>query len=118
MFVLIHHQNHRGAYHNTNLLIGFQVKQREEGDDVDSKKVMNPGKVKILTKSSKLPQCTDDAKVIGLEAIKLFYAFQINPSDVRGMGINIDNLTDGNEEKSEKIFFILLCYSFFNSIIK
>ena len=72
------------------------VKKKDEGDEVEAKKVMNPGKVKIITKTTSLPTSTDNPQHIAQEAYKLFMSLDISPLDVRGMGLHIDLSSPSN----------------------
>ena len=62
---------------------------------------MNPGRVNIITRSSRLSDFTNSPTLIGKRAFQLFQDLNIVPSDVRGVGIQIEDLN--NQTKSKKI---------------
>jgi hypothetical protein len=59
---------------------------------------MNPGKVSVINRSVRLPTFTDNFEEINRRVYQLFRDQDIDPCDVRGMGISVDLLN--NQEKS------------------
>lgn len=53
---------------------------------------MNPGRVNFVTKSSRFSSFTDDANFLAKRAIQLFKDSGISPTDVRGMGLQMESL--------------------------
>mmetsp|Transcript_9901 Transcript_9901/g.40112 ORF Transcript_9901/g.40112 Transcript_9901/m.40112 type:complete len:93 (-) Transcript_9901:26-304(-) len=53
---------------------------------------MNPGRVKVVTRSQRLHQHTAEAEVLARAAANLFISMRILPSDVRGVGLHVDEL--------------------------
>ena len=65
-------------------------------------KYMNPGAVKVVTRSQRLLQATDDGEVLARTAASLFLSTRVLPTDVRGFGLHVDNLEKPKQGKSKK----------------
>lgn len=63
---------------------------------------MNPGRVNIVTKSSRLPSYCDDASFLAKRCIQLFKDTKINYGDVRGMGVQMEMLNNQSQSTTKK----------------
>lgn len=76
------------------LHVTLKILKKVGGDESEDTKYMNPGKVKNLTKSLTLLDPTNDPQVIADTCQKLFQQMHLLPGEVRGGGIQVDQLTE------------------------
>jgi len=79
--------------------VTLRIKKKKEGGK-ESVKFMNPGSVDMISKSITLQEFTDSVDVIAANCQKLFAQMKVKPTDLRGAGIQIDQLI--NKQKHEK----------------
>eukprot|EP01126_Amoeba_proteus_P056865 TRINITY_DN7201_c0_g3_i8.p1 TRINITY_DN7201_c0_g3~~TRINITY_DN7201_c0_g3_i8.p1 ORF type:complete len:355 (-),score=108.57 TRINITY_DN7201_c0_g3_i8:145-1209(-) len=77
--------------------ITLKILKKNNNFESDTK-FMNPGKVKNITRSTSLIISTSDEEKIFLTCKQLFQQMHLQPSDVRGGGIQVDDLTTGRGE--------------------
>jgi len=71
----------------------------EEGE---SKKFMNPGSVDVVSRSGTLLQLTCEGSTIAKEAFRLFKQMNILPEEVRGVAMQMEQLSSNLEEIAKK----------------
>eukprot|EP01122_Echinamoeba_exundans_P018044 TRINITY_DN9964_c0_g1_i1.p1 TRINITY_DN9964_c0_g1~~TRINITY_DN9964_c0_g1_i1.p1 ORF type:complete len:766 (+),score=136.72 TRINITY_DN9964_c0_g1_i1:239-2299(+) len=65
-------------------------------------KFMNPGAVQPISKSQRMVSASNEPAVIGAEAFKVFRGMNLSPTDVRGVGLSIDQLEDCEANTGER----------------
>lgn len=77
---------------------------RSKDASVETAKFMGHGKCESLSKSQLLPTPTNDASTLSKNCLSLLRPLKIPPADIRGMGIQMTNLSDGSTGRSATIF--------------
>eukprot|EP01127_Copromyxa_protea_P020628 TRINITY_DN691_c2_g1_i3.p1 TRINITY_DN691_c2_g1~~TRINITY_DN691_c2_g1_i3.p1 ORF type:complete len:294 (+),score=50.86 TRINITY_DN691_c2_g1_i3:962-1843(+) len=76
------------------LHVTLKILKKVGGEEANSVKYMNPGAVKNITKSFTLSNATDNPEILGSTCCKLFQQMHVLPKEVRGGGIQVDQLQD------------------------
>jgi len=84
--------------------ITLKLMVRSKDASVETAKFMGHGKCESLSKSQLLPTPTNDASSLSKNCLSLLRPLKIPPADIRGMGIQMTNLSDGSTGRSATIF--------------
>ncbi|MBN3296768.1 REV1 protein, partial [Amia calva] len=74
----------------------LKVMVRKPGAPLEPAKYGGHGICDTLARTVSMDQATDNAKVIGTEAIKLFHSMKLNVSDMRGVGMQMQQLSSAS----------------------
>ncbi|CAI9173986.1 unnamed protein product [Rangifer tarandus platyrhynchus] len=74
----------------------LKIMVRKPGAPVETAKYGGHGICDITTRTVTLDQATDSAKLIGTAALNMFHAMKLNISDMRGVGIHVNQLVPTN----------------------
>jgi len=81
--------------------VTLKVRKKKQGTE-ESNKFMNPGENEIVTKSGTLNSFTDEPEVIASEAETIFEMLAIDLTEVRGIGLHLDQLDNQVKLEEEK----------------
>ncbi|XP_057596515.1 DNA repair protein REV1 isoform X5 [Hippopotamus amphibius kiboko] len=78
----------------------FKIMVRKPGAPVETAKFGGHGICDSITRTVALDQATDSAKIIGKTVLNMFHSMKINISDMRGVGIHVNQLVPTNPNPS------------------
>lgn len=80
--------------------ISFKVMTRAKDAPVETAKFLGHGACDYVTRSASLTIATDDPEVISKHVINIYKQLNLEPSDLRGIGIQITKLEESNNKKN------------------
>ncbi|XP_059973158.1 DNA repair protein REV1 isoform X7 [Mesoplodon densirostris] len=78
----------------------LKIMVRKPGAPVETAKFGGHGICDNITRTVTLDQATDSAKIIGKAALNMFHTMKLNISDMRGVGIHVNQLVPTNPNPS------------------
>ncbi|XP_067560275.1 DNA repair protein REV1 isoform X1 [Pseudorca crassidens] len=78
----------------------LKIMVRKPGAPVETAKFGGHGICDNITRTVTLDQATDSAKIIGRAALNMFHTMKLNISDMRGVGIHVNQLVPTNPNPS------------------
>ncbi|XP_065747116.1 DNA repair protein REV1 isoform X1 [Phocoena phocoena] len=78
----------------------LKIMARKPGAPVETAKFGGHGICDNITRTVTLDQATDSAKIIGRAALNMFHTMKLNISDMRGVGIHVNQLVPTNPKPS------------------
>eukprot|EP00070_Physeter_catodon_P046017 XP_028352911.1 DNA repair protein REV1 isoform X2 [Physeter catodon] len=78
----------------------LKIMVRKPGAPVETAKFGGHGICDNITRTVTLDQATDSAKIIGKAALNMFHTMKLNISDMRGVGIHVNQLVPTNPSPS------------------
>ncbi|KAM4867380.1 DNA repair protein REV1 isoform 5-T7 [Thomomys bottae] len=80
--------------------VTLKIMVRKPGAPVETAKFGGHGICDNIARTVTLDQATDSAKIIGKATLNMFHTMKINISDMRGVGIQVNQLTPANPNTS------------------
>uniref|UniRef100_A0A673TYB9 DNA repair protein REV1 n=1 Tax=Suricata suricatta TaxID=37032 RepID=A0A673TYB9_SURSU len=78
----------------------LKIMVRKPGAPVETAKFGGHGICDNITRTITLDQATDSAKIIGKATLNMFHTMKLNISDMRGVGIHVNQLVPTNSDPS------------------
>ncbi|XP_041612144.1 DNA repair protein REV1 isoform X6 [Vulpes lagopus] len=88
------------AAHVKGKRLTLKVMVRKSGAPVETAKFGGHGICDNITRTVTLDQATDSAKIIGKATLNMFHTMKLNISDMRGVGIHVNQLVPTNRNAS------------------
>ena len=84
------------------------VKRKASEDSPDSPKYLNPGEVKAVSKSSRIPFEMPEASFIASRCYQLYGDMNLPPAEIRGIAIHLEGLEPRQSSSKKGAFSPLL----------